>query len=232
MAGETLKTEAICLSIAPWSQTSHVVKWLAREGPVDAMVKGAARSKSFFLGQYDLNYLCEIVYYVRSRGGLHALRECSPLKLRESLRGDWRRLAAAEHFREVAARLAAPGPGAADWFSLLDGALDRLERQGGSILQDIVSFETRALALAGLEPAVEARTGVFALRGERSIPVREEVARCLDAPERESDGKILLDTARAIGVFYDFHLDGVPRTRRAALMAATTQGQGKLYEEA
>ena len=34
MAGETVKSEAICLSVRPWSQTSHVVAWLTPRGKV------------------------------------------------------------------------------------------------------------------------------------------------------------------------------------------------------
>ena len=55
MAGETIKTEAICLDIRPWSRTSHVVSWLTPMGKVSTVVKGAVRAKSQFLGQYDLN---------------------------------------------------------------------------------------------------------------------------------------------------------------------------------
>ena len=56
MAGETGKSEAICLDIRPWSRTSHVVEWLTPHGKIRTLVKGAVRPKSAFLGQYDLNY--------------------------------------------------------------------------------------------------------------------------------------------------------------------------------
>ena len=45
MAGETIKTEAICLDIRPWSRTSHVVSWLTPMGKVATVVKGAVRSE-------------------------------------------------------------------------------------------------------------------------------------------------------------------------------------------
>ena len=88
MAGETVRTGAICLDIRPWSRTSHVVSWLTPTGKVATVVKGAVRAKSQFLGQYDLNYTCDIIYYARAKGELHALRECVPLEMREGLRGD------------------------------------------------------------------------------------------------------------------------------------------------
>ena len=225
LRGATEKTPAVCLSIARWSRTSHVVRWLTPGGRVDTAVKGAVRPKSMFLGQYDLNYTCETVYYANEHGGLHALRECAPLKMREELRGDWRKLAVAAHFREVAAQLAPPGREARGWFALLDAALDSLAA-GGPLLQAIVRFETQALRLAGLAPETEAESGFFTLRGERSIPVPREVAQCLADPSAEKKTKILLDTARVIGVFYDFHLDGAPKTRRTAVEAATTNAKG------
>jgi phosphoesterase RecJ-like protein len=64
MAGETLKTLGIVLSIRPWSQTSHVVTWLTLNGVITTLVKGALRPKSAFIGQYDLFYTCELVYYL------------------------------------------------------------------------------------------------------------------------------------------------------------------------
>ena len=126
MAGETVKSEAICLSISPWSMTSHVVNWLTPAGIVPTVVKGAARPKSAFLGQYDLNYTCEIVYYARARGELHALRECSALERRDELRDDYRSLAAAGYLRLLASRLSPQGPECAAWHGLLSDALDRL----------------------------------------------------------------------------------------------------------
>jgi hypothetical protein len=226
MAGETEKDRAVCISVRPWSRTSHVVTWLTPRGKVATSVKGAVRPKSAFLGQYDLNYTCEIVWYSRSRGDLHALRECSPVEIREGLRGDWRSLLAAEHFRAVASDLAPAGPEAAAWLRLLESSLDGLCVRGGR-LGKVVAFEAEALRLAGLSLEIEAESGFFALRGERRMPVSPEVARCLRRPEAEKNPQILLDAARVIGVFYSFHLDGVPETRRAALRAAVTKEEGE-----
>ncbi len=213
MAGETLKTGAVCLGIAPWSRTSHVVKWLTPSGKVATSVKGAVRPKSFFLGQYDLNYTCEIVYYRRAQGDLHALRECFPLELRENLRSDYKALLMAEHFRAVASDLCPSGPDAAEWYELLDTSLDRLS-DGSAGMKQLLEFEISALALAGLSPSVEAQSGSFALKGERRLPVSPRVAECIENPSAESDCEVLSDAARAVGVFYAFHLDGVPESRR------------------
>ena len=227
MAGETVKTEAVCLDIRPWSRTSHVVRWLTPSGPVTTLVKGAVRPKSAFLGQYDLNYTCEILYYARARGDLHALRECTPTDLRETLRGNFRALVLADYCRHQVADLAPTGPEAAEWFALLTATLDRLTRLGnGGLVRELLGFELRTLSLAGLSPELEAESGAFTLRGERQMPVSPEIAAAIRNPDGEKNPQILLDAARAIGVFYSFHLDSSPETRRTVLRMVSNNEEG------
>lgn len=234
MAGETAKCEAVCLRIVPWSRTSHIVDWLTPLGRVACVVKGAVRPKSAFLGQYDLNYTCEIVYYARARGELHALRECAPLDGREAMRGDYRALALADYFRTQVAELAPSGPECGDWYRLLSDALARLDAAAadrsagrpaasGRYLAELLDFELAVLHLAGLAPELEAEGGAFALRGERQIPVPAEVAGCLRSPLSEKNPQILLDAARVIGVFYSFHLDCALDARRMVLRMINEQ---------
>ena len=213
MAGETIRTEAICLDIRPWSRTSHVVSWLTPLGKVTTVVKGAMRPKSFFLGQYDLNYRCEILYYARERGEVHALRECVPVETNERLRESYRALALAGHFRKLVADFAPQGPDCQEWYQLL---LETLET-GGCSVTDMVKFELKVLNLLGLNPELEAESGVFVLRGERQMPISAEVAEFLRCPEHAENSQIPLDAARVIGVFYQFHLDCVSDVRRTVL---------------
>lgn len=251
MAGETTKCEAICLRIVPWSRTSHIVTWLTPTGKVTTVVKGAVRSKSAFLGQYDLNYRCEIVYYLRATRELHALRDCAPVDGREALRGDYRKLLLAEHFRRLVFDQAPSGPDAGDWFDLLDGSLARLgqpcrrdspRRVSGTdetpqhargtiastnLLAEMLAFELAVLRLAGLSPELEAESGAFALRGERKIPVTPQVARCLKSPLLIKYQDSLADALRVIGVFYAFHLEGAPDTRRTVLQMISTTEEGR-----
>ena len=217
MAGETIKTEAICLRITPWSRTSHIVSWLTPQGPVSTVVKGAVRPKSAFLGQYDLNYTCEIIYYARAKGDLHALRECTPLSLREGLRDDYKALVLTDYFRSTADDLVPGGDEAQEWFDLLTRRLDALTEPSVVHLQQLLAFELSVLRLAGLTPDLEAEAGAFTLRGERQMPVSPAVARCIRNPFGEKKLEILLDAARAIGVFYSFHLDCSVEARRAVL---------------
>ena len=197
MAGETTKTEAICLDIRPWSRTSHVVRWMTPDGPVTTVVKGAVRPKSAFLGQYDLNYTCEIVYYSRAKGELHALRECSPISTRENLRSNYRALVLAEHMRTQVAALAPHGGESESWLAALADALDSLcaaaEDSPRRLVAELLGFELEILSLSGLSPEIEAESGSFSLRGERQMPISQEVARCIDDPKAEKNMQILLD---------------------------------------
>ena len=223
MAGETILSEAICLAIRPWSRTSHVVEWLTPAGRITTLVKGAVRPKSAFLGQYDLNYTCEILYYARARGDLHALRECAPLCRRDSLRGDYRALALADYWRSSVRDMAPNGPECEEWFCMLRDALDSLTSRADvsstDSLRRLIDFETGVLRLSGLSPNFEnsEENGFFQLRGERRIPVTEDIMKCIRQPWDEKNIKILLDATRVIGVFYIFHLDCAPDLRRTVL---------------
>jgi recombinational DNA repair protein (RecF pathway) len=193
------------------------VRWLTPNGPVTTVVKGAMRPKSAFLGQYDLNYTCEIVYYLRAQGEVHALRECVPLNLREDLRGDFRLLALADYFRRQIIDNAPCGPEAAEWYDLAERSLTGLISSPAPNLAKLVAFELEVLHLAGLSPEMEADEGVFSLRGERKISVSAEVAKAIRDPLSEKNPQILVDAARVIGVFYTFHLDCAPQARRIVL---------------
>ena len=238
MAGETVRTGAICLDIRPWSRTSHVVSWLTPTGKVATVVKGAVRAKSQFLGQYDLNYTCDIIYYARAKGELHALRECVPLEMREGLRGDYRKLALAGYFRRLVAELAPMGEVCRAWHELLLASLSSLVPH----VDDLIRFELAVLQLSGLAPdfgrfgAVASASrgdrdgtgkewlpfsldaGVFGSNEGRCIRISRDVAEYLASGAKNAKNpQIPLDAARVIGVFYQFHLDCASDVRRMVL---------------
>ena len=237
MAGETIKTEAICLDIRPWSRTSHVVSWLTPAGKVSTVVKGAVRAKSQFLGQYDLNYTCDIVYYARAKGELHALRECVPVEMREELRGDYRKLALAGYMRRLVAELAPMGDEGRAWYELLSRTLSDFKSQ----ISDLVRFELEVLELSGLKPdfskfdksavwsAFSLETGAFGSDEGRCIRVSREVAEYLaNGAKNAKKSQTPLDAARVIGVFYQFHLDCASDVRRTVLgmISSVKEGNG------
>ena len=122
MAGETVKTKGIVLDIRPWSRTSHIVIWLTPDhGPVATLIKGAVRPKSAFLGQYDLFYTCELIYYARAKGELHAIREASAFDTREHLRGDFRATAFASYAAYLVKEHCPHNGEAAAWFDFWSG---------------------------------------------------------------------------------------------------------------
>lgn len=235
MAGETIRCAAVCLSITPWSRTSHIVHWLTPQGKVATVVKGAVRPKSQFLGQYDLNYTCDIVYYARAHGELHALRECVPVAFREGLRGNYRALAVAGYFRRLVAELAPAGGEGAAWLTLLEEALDRLSTCASAVavplVEQLVQFELKVLGLSGLAPDFSgydsaAAWSAFALESGsfdssadgRRIRIAREVAAYLENPGRSPENpRVPLDAAWVVGVLYQFHLDHVSDARRTVL---------------
>jgi len=231
MAGETIRTEAICIDIRPWSQTSHVVTWLTPNGMLGTVVKGAVRAKSAFLGQYDLNYTCEILYYARPKGDLHALRDCVPLEMREALRTDYRRLALAGYFRTLVAELSPVGPDCRVWYDLLSFSLSSLlTANHQSLIAHLVCFDLKALEQAGLAPdfsgydrdaeysTFSIESGAFGAFDGRSLRVSRAVAACLDRPDAPVENpQVPLDAARVIGVFYQFHLDCSSEVRRSVI---------------
>ena len=235
MAGETIKTEAICLDVRPWSRTSHVVSWLTPTGKVATVVKGAVRAKSQFLGQYDLNYTCDIVYYARAKGELHALRECAPVELREALRSDYRKLVLAGYMRRLVAELAPMGEECGAWYGELGGMLDTCAsltsgRETASPLSLLLRFEIRALELSGLKPdfskfdrdaqwaPFSLEAGIFGSNEGRCVRVSCETAEYLASGAKNAkNSQTPLDAARVIGVFYQFHLDCASDVRRTVL---------------
>ena len=58
------------------------------------------------------------------------------------------------------------------------------------------------------------------------MPISQEVAHCIDNPKAEKNMQILLDAARAIGVFYSFHLDSAPEARRTVLRMISNNEEG------
>ena len=214
------------MDIRPWSRTSHVVSWLTPDGKVATVVKGAVRSKSQFLGQYDLNYTCDILYYARAKGELHALRECVPVEMRENLREDYRKLAFAGYMRRLVAELAPMGEECRAWYDLLGHALASLKPNPSRLLQ----FELEVLRLSGLAPdfskydknsewsAFSVETGLFGEGEGRCVRVSRETAEYLaDGVGNAKNSQIPLDAARVIGVFYQFHLDCAFEVRRTVL---------------
>jgi DNA repair protein RecO len=224
MAGETLKTLGIPLSIRPWSRTSHVVTWLTLTGVVTTLVKGALRPKSAFLGQYDLFYTCELVYYARSNSGMHAIREASPVSNREYLRSSWRAISLAGYAADTIRDLTPHGNEAKKWFDFFAGFLDGLADCGNEMAQ-LVRLDMDILKLAGLEPDFSemdyaAEWTPFSIEcgrcsGEgRTIRLAPQTVRALKNPQEAAKAD-LAAANRFLAVFVQYHIDRPVDVRRS-----------------
>lgn len=229
MAGETVKTKGIVIDIRPWSRTSHITTWLTPElGPVATLVKGAVRPKSQFLGQYDLFYTCELVYYARAKGELHAIREASPIDMREYIRGDYRATALAAYAAYLVGEHCPHGGDADRWFRFLERRLDRLAESPADAMS-VVGLEREFLSLAGLSPDFSdadfsAASIPFAIdlghvgEGGKTVRISGATARALAGGERDAGAGDIASAVRFLGMFMRYHLELPPEIRRNTLL--------------
>lgn len=151
-----LKTTAIVLRVQPFSRTSHVVTWFSPDiGRFVTVVKGACRPKSGFAGQYDHFYTCELVFYPPGRTGIAIAKECTPLKLRQELRTDWRAASCASWVADVLRHTTMEGHSHPELFDLGEKMLDFLSASGASV-QAMCWFELHTAHALGILPRLEA----------------------------------------------------------------------------
>jgi DNA repair protein RecO (recombination protein O) len=118
-------TTGTVLAITPVSETSHVVTWLTPDlGKLVTVAKGAYRPKSIFLGQYDLFYTCEVLFYRTKPAGMHIARECWTINSRTSLRQNWRAACAASYICDLASKNVVPYRNERNVFELTNRTLD------------------------------------------------------------------------------------------------------------
>lgn len=165
-----LKTPAVVLRQHPYTETSRVVTWLTPDrGRINTLIKGALRPKSLFLGQTDLFYTCELLYYAKAGDSLPVTRECTAVKMRPSLRDDWRACAVASYLTSLVNRGIPEKASRHDIFDWLEAALDDLATHGGSV-SILCWHELKFLRLLGLAPRLER------CRQCGSLPSEKEVA--------------------------------------------------------
>lgn len=148
------KSDAIVLRIFPFSRTSHIVAWLVEDGSqLVTSIKGATRPKSAFLGQYDLFYTCELLYYSRENNGVHIARECTPLSCREKFRTNWRAEQCASWFSALAYHASEGRSADGSLYRLLSETLDFIAASDSPPPPIVFArFEAKLLDIAGLSP--------------------------------------------------------------------------------
>lgn len=153
-----VKTHAVALQVRPFSETSHIVTWLSRDhGKINTIVKGAQRPRNHFLGQYDLFYTCELVFYLRLFQGLHVVKECFPLETRSNLRRCWPGAVCASYCCGLAAGAAPFYAAQQSLYALLEHALDFFTAGVPLRMLEtaLVWFELRLLDTLGYAPRLK-----------------------------------------------------------------------------
>ena len=248
------KTEAIPIRIATYGGTSHIVTWLTPEyGKISTAIKGAQRPKRVGGGQYDLGYLCELLFYERESNGLHTFKDCVALEPRISLRGKWRETALLSYFCLLTGNGTFPSVQNPVLYQKLILALQALDRP--PLMQPMLWFELQLLSLHGTAPQLQHCTichrpptdtpllapkagGLIcppcnAHRGFQTYPVTVETLRSLQILQRlhkplpaastNRYRKISDDGVAVIGHFIGLWMDISPHARNVAVQMASLQ---------
>jgi DNA repair protein RecO (recombination protein O) len=212
------KTDAIVLRVTPFSATSHVVTWLTRDrGRLFTLVKGATRPRSAFLGQYDLHYTCELLYYGKDHGGVSIARECTPLKTRTGLRSDWKASLCAGYSSELVAWCTMPGQPVPPVYDLLDSALDFLSENGARRTM-LPWFELTLLSSLGLAPRFDSCSLCGTAVGPETrtaLAPRHGGVLCHACRSRPDAGQVRQMSGSAIAMLSAWQRSGTPRAAHA-----------------
>lgn len=146
------ETTAVALRTHPFSETSCIVTWFtAASGRISTVVKGAYRPKSGFLGQHDLFYTCDLVYYDRDSNGLNIAKEYSPLKTRHGIRQSWRSSVLASYAASMICDFPQHDPQSREIYDLLETLLDFINEHDAG-LPVLFWFELQMLGALGMAP--------------------------------------------------------------------------------
>jgi DNA repair protein RecO (recombination protein O) len=215
------------LRVAPVSNTSRMVQWLTQEhGKIATLVKGAQRPKSAFLGQFDLFYTCELLFYARERNHVNIARECAPLARRDRFRADWSAAAAASYFADAVTRLTLPDTPQPALFQLLETALDELAA-GGATESCMYWFELKLLEALGVQPRLTTCLDCGTVLLPATRPPRFAMARgglvCAPCAARGADGEAV--ASDALAMLAGWQTSGSLRAARLTQCAARQLGE-------
>jgi len=111
-----------------------------------------------FLGQCDLFYTCELVFYGRDRNGVHIAKECLPLETRPLFRTDWRASACASYLCDLASLVSLHGHGQHELYHLTTSAMDSLCSTRSERQRLLFWFELQLMHLLGVSPQLSTCT--------------------------------------------------------------------------
>lgn len=150
-----VKDEGIVLRWFPVTDTSRIVLWFTKNhGRISTIIRGSQRAKSWSLGQFDLFYTCELLFYIRAKDDLQILRECYPLAPRSHFRSNWTSCAGASFISDILYRMTPRLVPDIGLYRLATGLLDLFDTQSPTPLH-VFWFELQVLKIIGLEPNLD-----------------------------------------------------------------------------
>jgi len=149
------RTTAIPIRISTFGGSSQIVTWMTADyGKISTVIKGALRPRRTGAGQYDLGYVCELLFYEREYQGLHTFRDCTALQYHPRIRGHWRATAALSYTCLLAGCASFPAVQNQRAYAQLRVALDALEPTA-PLEHLLLWFELQMLALHGTAPQLQ-----------------------------------------------------------------------------
>lgn len=130
------------------------------------------------LGQYDLFYTCELLFYANAKEDLHLIRECSPVNTRSLLRTNWRACAGASFVSDLLYRISPPLASAGELYRLAEITLNALGSRPPTPAL-LFWFELKVLADLGVYPDLDCGTSqntVFDYQAGRVLPSGSETS--------------------------------------------------------
>ena len=106
-------------------------------------------------GQYDIGFLCELLFYARDHNGLHIVKECSTIDSRHICRGNWQTTAAISYLCHLSSIATPDGAHAPELYHLLSSTLTKItitDKSHRNIAAHSLWFELQLLNIQGLPP--------------------------------------------------------------------------------
>jgi len=148
-------TEAIVLRTWPLRQTSQISTFYTREfGKISGLVKGIKSYSSGYGSRLEAFSHNRILFYERSKSGLHLVTQCDLIDRFNEIREDLLKTSYASFFLELVDGFTEVNDKNEKLFSLLLFALKAIG-QGSDLEKSAIIFGVRALKISGFKPHLD-----------------------------------------------------------------------------
>ena len=146
------RTEAICLRVIDYSETSQILRFYAREsGKISCIAKGAKRKKSTFRGAFHFLAVYNLVRMEKMSGSLDLVTQAELIEDFHHLAEDYGRYSTACYIAEFLDTFTLDGQVVGNLYEITLEALHRLQ-QNIPLPDLLFSFEAKALRALGFFP--------------------------------------------------------------------------------